>query len=424
MRLALVRQHYRPDGRSERAVERALEALLERNVAISLVTRSWPPTRLQLIEPAICDPFHAGALWRDWGFAVAACRVIRRIGPTLVESHERLLCCDVYCAGEGVHAAWIDERLRRAGAAARMSIKLSPRERYLLRAERRMYASPWLRAVICHSKMVRDEIRSRFGLPEARLPVIYHPVDSDRFHPGLRAHRAATLARHGIDAEATVYLAVSSDFARDGIDTAIDALAALRTPARLIVVGDDPQPDRYRDAARARGVADRVTLAGAVADTRPYYGAADAFVLPSLYDPSPAVVQEAMACGLAVVTSTKSGAAELLREHDAGLVVASGDVAGLAAHLDALQDAATRARFAANARRAVLPLSPAAITLQRVLLYRELLTSAVAKGTGAMDAAGDSLQPSSLMRSAGTGQVVAGGVRSAPDTGGKIARDA
>ena len=118
-----------------------------------------------------------------------------------------------------------------------------------------------------------------------------------------------------------------------------------------------------------------MTLVGGEADRRPYYGAADVFVLPSLYDPSPDTALEAMACGLPVITSTKSGAAELVREHDCGLVGPSGDVAALAAHMQALQDPATRARFAANARRAVLPLSPSAITLQQVLLYRDLLAA-------------------------------------------------
>ena len=49
MRLAIVRQDYRPEGAVERGLERVLEALLERNVAVSLYTRSWPQTRLQLI---------------------------------------------------------------------------------------------------------------------------------------------------------------------------------------------------------------------------------------------------------------------------------------------------------------------------------------------------------------------------------------
>ncbi len=77
-----------------------------------------------------------------------------------------------------------------------------------------------------------------------------------------------------------------------------------------------------------------------------------------------------------MIASTKTGAAELVRAHDCGLVCPSGDVAALAGHMRALQDPPTRAAFAANARAAALPLSPAAITLQQVLLYRDLLATA------------------------------------------------
>ena len=55
MRLAIIRQRYTPYGGAERFVESAFEALLERGVAISLYTRQWPNTRLQLIEPVLCE---------------------------------------------------------------------------------------------------------------------------------------------------------------------------------------------------------------------------------------------------------------------------------------------------------------------------------------------------------------------------------
>src|SRR5215468_11817330 len=158
MRFAIVRQHYHHDGAVERVTERAIEALLERNVAVSLYTRSWPQTRLQLIEPVICNPFFVGGLWRDWGFANAACRSIRRTMPSLVEAHEPMLCCDVYRAGDGVHAVWLEERLKHASALERISLVCSPRGQYLRRIEARLYASPWLRTVVCKSRMVRDEI--------------------------------------------------------------------------------------------------------------------------------------------------------------------------------------------------------------------------------------------------------------------------
>ena len=378
MRLALVRQDFVTDGAVERVTERALEALLERNVAVSLYTRSWPQTRLQLVEPVICNPFHLGSLWRDWGFARATCRGIRRSQPSLVESHERMLCCDIYRAGDGVQAVWLEEQLKRASTSGRITALLSPRNRYLVAIEKRLYASPWLRAVICNSKMVRDEILSRFAVQESKLHVVYNPVDGVHFHPGLRAERTKILERHRIAAGTTVYLLVAADFTRCEVGTAIDALAALSPPVQLVVIGTDPDVERYRERARTLGVADRVTFTGRVGDPRPYYGAADAFVLPSIYDPSPGTVLQAMACGLPVVTSAKSGAAELLREHDAGLVCASGDAAGLARHMGTLQNPAARAHFAVNARRATLPLSPPAITLQLVLLYRDLL-AAIAK---------------------------------------------
>ena len=379
MRIAIIRQRYTPYGGAERFVEGALEALLERNVAITLYTREWPQTKLQLLEPHIVDPFHVGGLWRDWGFARAVCRAVGHAHLDLVQSHERLLCCDIFRAGDGVHAVWLEERLKAAGIGKRLSVALSPHHRYILATERRMFASPWLSAVICNSKMVRDEIRDRFKVPDSKLHVVYNAVDCDDFSPALRRERAALRVRHRIPEDAPVFLLVGSGYERKGVATAIAALAEVPPPAHLVVVGRDRDPQRYARLARRHGVEDRVILAGPQLDPRPYYGAADAFVLPSLYDPFPNAALEAMACGLPVVTSAKSGAAEVVREHDAGLVCPSRDVAGLAAHMRVLLDPAQRERFGQRARAAVLPLTPAAMTLKLVLLYRELLAGIVAR---------------------------------------------
>ena len=67
------------------ALEAALEALLERGVAISLYTREWPQTRLQLIEPVLCNPRYVGRLWRDWSFARAVRAAWSRRRPDLGE---------------------------------------------------------------------------------------------------------------------------------------------------------------------------------------------------------------------------------------------------------------------------------------------------------------------------------------------------
>ena len=180
-----------------------------------------------------------------------------------------------------------------------------------------------------------------------------------------------------------MFLLAGSGYEHSGAGAAIEALAELPASARLMIAGRERHAQRYHELARAVGVGERVVVASADLDLRACYGAADAFVLPTLYDPSPESTLEAMACELPVVTSTKSGAAELVLANDAGLVCPAGDVAGLAAQMRTLLDPATRARQGANARRAVLPLSPSAITLQLVLLYRDLLAATVqAKAAG------------------------------------------
>lgn len=373
LRLAVIRQRYTPFGGAERFLDGALEALAQRGIAVTIYARAWPKPEAYPLDVRVVDPFHLGSLWRDAGFARAACRAVAAGGAALVQSHERLPCCDVFRAGDGVHATWLEERARHLSALRRVALAASPHHRWRLAMERRMFASPRLKAVICNSRMVRDDIRARFRIDEARLHVIYNAVATDRFSPELASQRAAVRAANAIDPGAVLLLHVGSGFERKGLATTLAALAKLPQPVRLAVVGSDRRLARFAARARDLGVAGRVTFAGAVTDPRPWYGAADAFVLPTLYDPFPNAALEAMASGLPIATSTRSGAAELALEFDAGYASAPGDAAALVANLSLLLDASRRARMGANARRAVLPLTAEAMSAKLVALYASLL---------------------------------------------------
>jgi len=374
MRLAIVRQRYTPYGGAERFIERALAALAARGVELTIVTRAWPRDAAPGATPLIVDPPHLGRTWRQWSFDRGACAALARAPATLVQSHERIACCDVFRAGDGVHAVWLEAKREGAGPFERAALALSPFHRYLVAAEQRLFASPRLKAVICISKMVQREIHARFGLPLARLPVIYNAIDGAVFHPGLREHRDEVRARLGIAAEATVFLLVGSGFERKGVGRAIEALAQLAPPAHLVVVGRDRHAPRFTRLAKRLGVGPRVSFAGPQQDPKPYYGAADVFVLPTLYDALSNAVLEALACGLPVITSDRCGAGELVAAHDAGTIVGARDVAGLAAAMGALAaDPARRARAGTNARAAVASLTPDAMAARLVALYDALL---------------------------------------------------
>jgi UDP-glucose:(heptosyl)LPS alpha-1,3-glucosyltransferase len=372
MKLGIVRQRYTPFGGAERFIERAIDTLLERGVKVRMYTRSWPSSRAGRVEPVICNPYYVGGVWRDAGFARAVRHALALDRPDIVQTHERIAGCDIFRAGDGVHRAWLAERLRTGGVAERLAIAANPLHRHKLAAERSVFADPTLKAVICISHMVRDDIRRHFSIPDEKLHVIYNAVDPREFNPDVRESRAATRTRLGIAASDVIFVLVGSGYARKGVPVALRALARLPARARLVVVGRDKHPARYEALARRAGVRDRVVFAGAQQDPRPYLGCADAFVLPTLYDPLSNAVLEALACGLPVVTSRRCGAGELVVAHSAGWVCDASDNAALAAHMERLLDNDERGRVAARAVGAVAALTPDAMAQRLLELYDSL----------------------------------------------------
>src|SRR6266513_911740 len=259
MHVALVRQRYSAHGGAERFIERARGALGAQGVAVTVLAREWTGDPGAVVR---CDPFHVGRVWRDWSFARAVCREVARRTFDLVQSHERIACCDIYRAGDGVHAQWLHNRRAALGALGRLGLALNPYHRYTLAAERRLFESPRLRAVICNSRMVRDEIRAHFGIPEAKLLVIYNGIDLEAFHPRLRdAHRAAMRERLGISQQALVHLFVGVGFERKGVFPLIEAFARSRQQdAHLLIVGRDKTQARAERRVSSLGMASPTAL--------------------------------------------------------------------------------------------------------------------------------------------------------------------
>jgi UDP-glucose:(heptosyl)LPS alpha-1,3-glucosyltransferase len=330
MRVAIVRQRYNPYGGAERFIERALPALERAGAEVTLIARSadgWGARRLLAV-----DPFYIGNAWRDASFARAARRAWESGKFDLVQSHERIAGCDLYRAGDGVHAQWLEIRRAAAGPLERIGIALNPYHRYACAAERRMFGHPRLRAVICNSNMVRAEILRRFRVAPDKLHVIYNGVDLEHFHPRHRtALRAAARAELGTGEGEVLFLFVGSGFARKGLDAAIEALAACGDArCRLAVAGRDRDAARFAALAAANGLGDRVRLLGGREDVRPLYAAADCFILPTRYDPFPNTALEALAMGLPAIIGRRSGAAETVRHGENGWLCEPEDVSGLA----------------------------------------------------------------------------------------------
>ncbi len=371
MKIAIARQKYTPFGGAERFVARALEGLRAQGVEVTIIAREWAGDASGVLK---ADPFYLGRTWRDVGFAFQVQKIIAEGRFDIVQSHERIPGCHVFRAGDGVHATWLELRDRARGGIARLLTAQSPWHSYVKQAEEQMFRHANLRAVICNSRMVKEDIARRFHVAQEKLHVIHNGVDLERFHPGLRdEHRRRVREELGIAADAPVILFVGSGFERKGVPALLRALAAsARRDAHVLVVGKDRRQQDAEKLAHKLGVADRVRFLGGREDVRPYYGAADLFCLPSLYDPMPNAALEAFACGLPVVTSTTSGAAELVEEGGNGGICDALDHDALVRCLDALCEPGVAASMTAAARDTVAALGAEGMADRLTALYRSL----------------------------------------------------
>lgn len=171
----------------------------------------------------------------------------------------------------------------------------------------------------------------RRGIPQQRIFFMPYAVDNEAFArkaEEARPRRDALKASIGIAPGQRVVLYVGKLLRRKRPDLLVRAIARGAWPngkPALVFVGTGEMEDRLRAMAP-----DAVFLGFRNQGVLPsLYDMADVLVLPSEREPWGLVVNEAMACGTAVVVSDQVGCAADLVKDGCGVVFPSGDVEAL-----------------------------------------------------------------------------------------------
>jgi UDP-glucose:(heptosyl)LPS alpha-1,3-glucosyltransferase len=375
IRIAIVRQRHTPGGGAERIIERAIERLRARNrIEVTVLARAWPEQAG--VRGIRLNPRFIGRTWRDASFERAVEKCIVRERFDLVQSHERIAGATIFRAGDGAHAGWLERWLPTLPAWRRTLVGLLPYHRFTLARERRMFTHGSLRAVIANSRFVADDLVRHFPSAAPLIRVIRNGVDSAHFNPGLRdRHRASMRAELGIPCDARALLFLGSGFERKGLATAIRALATMPDDVFLLILGRDRHARRFEALARRLGVRSRTRWLGTVPDPRPHLGTCDAAILPSLYDPMPNSVLESMACGLPVAASAFTGAIDLIRHRENGVLAHPLDQAAWNSEVAWMLDPIRTMELGKAARTTVEPLTMEAMVQAWVDLYEEMLAA-------------------------------------------------
>ena len=278
-------------------------------------------------------------------------RLLRADRFDVINGLTQVLEQDVFRLGGGVAKHWIDVRARSCQFP--LLVRLRPLNIINLFIEKRIFRGGRCKRFIVNSRLCGEQLARYYGVPGERIDLVYNGVDTDRFNPVNARHYRARM-REGLGArdDEILILTASTNPRRKGLGFLLDALASMGERGRkvkLLAVGSR-RTAAFERKARSLGLRERVTFESWAGEMERFYGAADLFVLPTMYDPFANVCLEALACGLPVVTTRENGAAEVVEEAGGGTIIGdSRDVSALASAIEGMLDPAARERMSRSA---------------------------------------------------------------------------
>ncbi len=322
MKIALIRRKFNPFGGAEQFITRTIEGLGVFKIQASIIAESWSKT-----DDA---PTLAGQDWikadvqgnsrsaKFLSFQQSVATILSTHQFDLIQSHERLLGADIYRLGDGVHASWVARLAKISPWYTKLWLKIDPYHRAVIRTEQEMAKEPNL-TYVANSTLVQQELIDWYHVPKNRIVLIENGIDTKAFSPSSQTKKITEKTKLGLNPQLPTVLFVGSGFARKGAFELLEAINRL-PDFQLIIVGHDKQLTRIKKRVKSLQLKKRVLVTGPQGDVKPFLAAADIFCLPSLYDPFPNAVLEALCSALPVVVTNAVGIANALIQANAGLI--------------------------------------------------------------------------------------------------------
>jgi UDP-glucose:(heptosyl)LPS alpha-1,3-glucosyltransferase len=314
MKIGLVRRGFSRAGGAESYLKRLGRALSDAGHQATLYsTKDWPKAEWPfgpLIRSDASSPLRFAKAVQD----------SRQPGEILF-SLDRIMRCDCYRAGDGVHKLWLERRVAHEPDWRAFFRFANHKHAEILQLERTLFEQGGARHVIANSRMVKNEIIREFAYPEDKITVVYNGVPDMHFKRAPYS-RVETRRVWGLRENDVALLFAGSGWDRKGLKYAIQAVGRISNRNVRLLVAGTGKMQAYNST--------KVRFLGPVADMQSLFLATDTFVLPTVYDPFSNACLEALSHGLPVITTATNGFAEIIVSGVHGEVIdRADDVAAL-----------------------------------------------------------------------------------------------
>ncbi|RQP25721.1 glycosyltransferase family 4 protein [Piscinibacter terrae] len=291
MPLAISNHALRMSGGIERYALTLVRGLHQRGVRPVLVAKKIDPSlpEAQWVDavqvPTGFVPGKLRDMWFDWR--------LRRLKKRL-NLHPLIACnqtgaADIAICGS-THPGFLEAMQLPTRTIDRWKISLE--RAHLERSQ----------VIVAHSRLMAEQVQRFYGIPAAKIDVLYPPVDTDRFHTVDTARREQLRQALQLPADRATFLLVSTGHKRKGLDQLVEFFRATTLPVSLAVAGRpiDVQSPNIR-------------YLGYRSDIEDAYRAADFTVIASRFEPFGLVGVESVLCGTPIVVADTVGCAEVVR---------------------------------------------------------------------------------------------------------------
>ncbi len=188
-------------------------------------------------------------------------------------------------------------------------------------------------ALIVVNKLVKKSLVND-GIPGNKIHIIPPGIDVRKYSGQLKS------INHNMKNPVVRIISTGALINRKGFDIVIRGLQEAYKidkdiQIKLTIVGDGPQRKKLEKLAANLGLSDEVIFTGYVAYEKmaSYYSKADIFISMTRADSQPQMYLEAMASGLAIITSDNQGALSLIKNGETGIIVNNEDYSDMAKKL-------------------------------------------------------------------------------------------